>query len=118
MDDAIFTGIHAFSAIYALAVFCFIKENYNKLKLNEKVKKLIFNCSKLSFYMYLIHALIIKIACKNIDLYWTHERLYENILFAILMFIITLVLSIIISLISDYIFKFIYKKIDKIKEKK
>lgn len=117
MDDAVFTGIHAFSAVYALAVFYFVKEYYNKIKLNNKIKKIIFKCSKLSFYIYLIHALIIKIASKNISLYWTHERLYENVLYDILLFIITFILSVIISIISDYLFSFIYKRIDKLKEK-
>lgn len=118
VDDSIFTVIHIFSAVYALAVFCFIKEYYDKLKLNKKSKKIILKCSKLSFYMYLIHALIIKIACKIIDQYWIHDRLYENLLFTLLMFSITLILSAIISIISDKLFNFIYKKIDDIKEKK
>ena len=110
-NDVMLTATSILPVFYTLGIYYLIKDNYDKLKINKKVKKLIENYSRLSLYIYLSHVLVMNITVKILSNYWIYDRFVENILFTIIVFIITAIVSYFISIIFDLLYNKIENRI-------
>ena len=112
-NDLMLTSTGILPVFYTLMIYYLIKDNYHRLKINRRIKKIIKNFSRLSLYIYLSHVLIMNIIVRILNNYWIYDRFYEKVFFTTLVFSLTSILSYLFSILFDLM----YNKIEVILQK-
>ena len=109
--DPFFPPNIIFPFLYTSAVFIFVKSNYNKWKIPQKIQKFFELTASLSIYIYLSHVMILEITRRVLYHYFTPSSLLENLgLFSVFL-LITAIGSFIFSYLLKKVVTFIKKKI-------
>ncbi len=117
-NDLMLTATSLPPLFYSIAIYILVKDNYNKLKLNYKVKYLISKISNLTLYIYLVHVMVMNILVKILSAHWIYDRFYEKLLLSLILFVLVFLISFIISIILDLIYSKIEQKIISLERKK
>lgn len=113
-QDNLLVASSPFAFILATALFTFIKDNYNKLKLKSKQKKFLSYTSNIIFYIYMMHVIVMEIVKKLLFNFINPNRFIISNMFIIIEFILTFIISYIISILLNKI----YNKTESIIKKK
>ena len=116
-NDVTFTVSSIFPLFPSMACFLFLKYNYDKIKIPNKVEKIMAKIANVSLYIYMVHVIILEYVNKHILEFIPATRFLNSIILIILVLIITLILSFIAAIIFDFIYKWISKQILKLHHK-
>ena len=90
-----------FPFFLTIALFIFVKNNYDKWHINRKIENFFAGIASLSLYIYLFHVLILEISRKIIYHFVNPSNFGQNFL----VFIILLIITIVGTFILAYLFK-------------
>lgn len=116
-NDAMFTVSSIFPIMPSISAFLLVKNNYDKLKIPNKLEKLINKIATNSLYIYMIHVIVLEYVNKYAQKIIVPNRFINVIVLIILVLVVTSILSYIGAFIFNYIYNFIAKKNKTIKEK-
>ena len=116
--DSFLTVTSIFSFIMTTAFFIFVKDNYDKFKINEKVECFFVKSASLTFYIYMFHVIIMELIKKGMLKIFVPNRFLENMIFIVIEYILTFILSYYISIIFDKLYNKTIKLFVNIKSSK
>ena len=103
--DSFLTATSIFPFIITTYFFIFIKDNYDKLKINQKIETFFTKSASLTFYIYMFHVIVMELIKKVMMRIFVPTRFLENIIFIIIEYILTFVFSYFISIIFDKVYE-------------
>lgn len=102
-----------FPFFMAIALFVFVKENYDKWHVSEKLEKFFALLASLSLHIYLLHVLVLEFSRKVIYYFITPVGLWQNLLMFICLLLITSVGTFTLSYTLKKIILFCKEKVNK-----
>ena len=113
-EDVFLIATSPFAFIHATALFIYIKQNYQKKRHSKLIEKTNQVVAANSFYMYLIHVMVMEITKKQMLKYFVPDRFLLYIAFIIVEFILTFVISCLISICIRFVIKIIGQGLRKV----
>lgn len=108
-NDAMYTVSSIFPIMPSISVFLLVKNNYDKLKISNKLEKLINKIATNSLYIYMIHVIVLEYVNKYAQQLIMPNRFISILVLIIFILVVTCILSYIGALIFNYIYNFIAK---------
>lgn len=116
-EDVLVTANSIFPFTPAIAIFLLFKYNYDKWKVPNIIDTLTQKIAPLTFYIYMIHVMILEVLERLLSKWWRPYSFIERGIYYLIVFIITFALSYIVSIILNKIYTVCEKKIKNISKK-
>lgn len=103
-NDVLVTANSIFPFIPSIAIFLLFKHNYSEWKVPKIIDKFTNKLVPLTFYIYMIHVMIMECVERQIMKLWTPSRFIERGFYYLVIFILTFCLSYIISIFLNWLY--------------
>lgn len=103
-NDVLVTANSIFPFVPSIAIFLLFKYNYNKWKVPKIIEKFANKLAPLTFYIYMIHVIIMECVERQILKLWFPNRFIERGFYYLVIFILTFCSSYIVSIFLNWLY--------------